>query len=37
MKLNMDTANDITYKHVKFQYEILRSVGYIKMTIRYNL
>jgi hypothetical protein len=31
MKINSYTINDVTYKHVKFDYEILCDVGYTKI------
>jgi hypothetical protein len=32
MKVNLDIVNDLTYKHVKFQYEIHYIMGYTKIT-----
>jgi hypothetical protein len=32
LKTNLDIINDVTYKRVKFQYEILYIVDYIKKT-----
>jgi hypothetical protein len=31
MKINLDKVNDVTYKHVKFHYEILSIVSYTKI------
>jgi hypothetical protein len=31
MKINLDIGNDVTYKHVKFYYEILCIIGYTKI------
>jgi hypothetical protein len=31
MKINLDIINDVTYKHAKFYYEILYTVGYTKI------
>jgi hypothetical protein len=31
MKINLDIINDATYKHAKFYYEILYTVGYTKI------
>jgi hypothetical protein len=34
-KINLDIVNDVTYKHAKFNYEILYIVGYTKKMLKF--